>query len=169
MIRAHAVPVPSDSVLAPLYVGADLLDAFAIHLPAGASDDIEVLARITFERQAGWIRALTWMRDAVMTTVGVKSSRAIGVAAAARGPVIGYFPVLSKSAGELVVGADDRHLDFRAAILLRTVAAGGRELVVVTVVHCHNRLGRTYLAVIAPFHRTILRANLERAVRVMEG
>ena len=169
MIRAHAVPVPSDSVLAPLYVGADLLDAFAIHLPAGASDDIEVLARITFERQAGWIRALTWVRDAVMTTVGVKSSRAIGVAAAARGPVIGYFPVLSKSAGELVVGADDRHLDFRAAILLRTVAAGGRALVVVTVVHCHNRLGRTYLALIAPFHRTILRANLERAIRVMEG
>jgi hypothetical protein len=35
MIKAHAVPVPSDSVLAPLYVGADLLDAFAIHLPAG--------------------------------------------------------------------------------------------------------------------------------------
>ena len=153
MIKAHAVPVPSDSVLAPLYVGADLLDAFAIHLPAGASDDLEVLARALFERQAGWIRALTWVRDAVMATVGVKSSRAIGAAAAARGPVIGYFPLLSKSAGELVVGEDDRHLDFRVAILLRTGAAGGRELVVVTVVHCHNRLGRTYLAVIAPFHR----------------
>ena len=41
---------PSDSVLAPLYVGADLLDAFAIHLPAGASDDPEVLARVAFER-----------------------------------------------------------------------------------------------------------------------
>jgi hypothetical protein len=40
MIKAHAVPVPSDSVLAPLYVGADLLDALAIHLPAGASDDL---------------------------------------------------------------------------------------------------------------------------------
>src|SRR6266481_2672018 len=133
IIKAHAVPVPSDSVLAPLYVGADL-------------------------------------RDAVMATVGVKSSRAIGAAAAARGlQVIGYLPLLSKSAGELVMGGDDRHLDFRAAILLRTGAVGGRELVVVTVVHCHNRLGRTYLAVIAPFHRTILRANLERAVRVMEG
>jgi hypothetical protein len=69
----------------------------------------------------------------------------------------------------MVVGEDDRHLDFRAAILQRTDAAGGRELVVVTVVHCHNRLGRTYLAVIAPFHRTILRANLERAVRMMES
>jgi hypothetical protein len=169
MFKAHAVPVPSDSVLAPLYVGADLLDAFAIHLPAGANDDLEVLARAGFERPAGWIRALTWVRDAMMATVGVKSSRAIGAAAAARGPVIGYFPLLSKSAGELVVGEDDRHLDFRVAILLRTGAAGGRELVVVTVVHCHNRLGRTYLAVIAPFHRAIARANLERAARVMEG
>src|SRR5580704_11419773 len=79
-----------------------------------------------------WMRSLTWVRDAVMATVGVKSSRAIGAAAAARGPVIGYFPLLSKSAGELVVGGDDRHLDFRVAVLLRTGAAGGRELVVVT-------------------------------------
>ena len=48
MIKARAVPVPSDSVLAPLYVGADLVDAFAIHLPAVASDDLEVLARALF-------------------------------------------------------------------------------------------------------------------------
>ena len=168
MIKARAVPAPSDNVLAPLYAGADLLDAFAIHLPAGAADDLEMLARALFERQAGWIRALTWVRDAVMATVGVKSSRAIGAAAAARGSVIGYFPLLSKSAGELVVGEDDRHLDFRVAILLRTGAAGERELVVVTVVHCHNRLGRTYLAVIAPFHRTIVRATLQRTARILE-
>src|SRR5256885_1682046 len=92
MIKAHAVPVPSDSVLAPLYVGADLLDAFATHLPAGASDDLEVLARALFERQAGGICALTWGRDAVMATGGGKSSRAIGAAAAARGSGIGCFP-----------------------------------------------------------------------------
>ena len=170
MIEAHAVPIPSDSVLAPLYVGADLLDAFAIHLPAGASDDPEVLARVAFERQAAWIRALTWVRDAVMATAGVKSSRAIGAAAATRGlQVIGYFPVLSKSARELVMGGDDRHLDFRVGVQQRPGVPAGRELVVATVVHCHNRLGRMYLAAIAPFHRTILQANLERAIRVMEG
>ena len=169
MIKARVVPVPSDSVLAPLYVGADLLDAFAIHLPAGASDNLEVLARVAFERQAWWIRALTGLRDAIMAPVGVKSSRTVGAAAAARGPVIGYFPLLSKSAGELVMGGDDRHLDFRVAVLLRTGAAGGRELVVVTVVHCHNRLGRTYLAAITPFHRVIARASLEQAARAMGG
>jgi hypothetical protein len=167
MTKAHAVPAPSDSALAPLYTDADLLDAYAIQLPVGANGDLEALARAGFERQAWWIRALTRLRDVVMSTVGVKSSRAVGLAAAARGPVIGFFPVLSKNAEELVVGEDDRHLDFRVAILQRAGAAGGRELVVVTVVHCHNWLGRTYLAAITPFHRVIARASLEQAARAI--
>jgi hypothetical protein len=160
--------MPTNSALAPLYAGADLLDAFAIRLPAEASDDLEVLARAAFERPAGWIRALTRIRDVVMATIGVKSSRAIGLAAARRGPVIGYFPLLSRSATELIVGADDRHLDFRVTIQLRADAVNRRELVVATVVHCHNRLGRIYLTTIAPFHRAIARANLEQAARAME-
>src|SRR2546423_13578324 len=113
MIKARAVPVPSDSVLAPLYVGADLVDAFAIHLPAGASDDLEVLARTLFERQAWGIRALTWGRDAGMATVGVKSSRAIGAAAAGRGAGVGYFSPLSERGGGVGGGGGGRHLGFR--------------------------------------------------------
>ncbi|MGT2503730.1 DUF2867 domain-containing protein [Bradyrhizobium guangxiense] len=167
MTRAHAVPMPDNSVLAPLYAGADLLDAFAIQLPAGASDDVEVLARAALERQAWWIRALTRVRDVVMATVAVKSSRAVGLAAAARGPVIGFFPVLSKSATELILGADDWHLDFRVTIQLRANAANGRELVAGTVVHCHNWLGRIYLKTIAPFHRVIVPASLEQAARAV--
>ncbi len=165
MNRARAVPMPGDCSLAPLYADADLLDAYAVRLPPGASDDLEALARAGFERSAWWIRALMRVRDMVMATVGVKSSRAIGRAAATRGPVIGFFPLLSRSATELILGADDRHLDFRVAVQLRTDASGGRELVVATVVHCHSRLGRNYLAAITPFHRVIARANLEQAAR----
>ena len=167
--KARAVPMPSNSVLVPLYAGADLLDAFAITLPVQASDDVEVLARIALERQAGWIRALVRVRDVVMAPAGVASSRAVGLAGAARGPVIGFLPLLSKSATELILGADDSHLDFRVTVQIRTDATNGRELLAGTVVHCHNRLGRLYLATIAPFHRVIMRANLERAVREMRA
>ena len=45
------------------------------------------------------IRALTWVRDAVMATVGVKSSPA-----ATRGSVIGYFDLAS--AAEHVSGSE---------------------------------------------------------------
>jgi hypothetical protein len=167
--KARAVPMPSNSVLAPLYADADLADAFAIRLPGNASDDLEELARTAFERPAGWIRALTYVRDRVMATVGVKSSTAVGLAGSTRGPVIGYLPLLSQSATELILGADDRHLDFRVTVQLRADAANGRELLAGTVVHCHNRLGRVYLATIAPFHRVIMRANLQRAVREMRA
>jgi hypothetical protein len=167
MTKARPVPMPTNSVLAPLYANADFYDAFAIRLPAGASDDPEVLARAALERQAWWIRALTRLRDVVMATVAVKSSRAVGAAAAAHGPVIGFFPVLSKSATELVVGADDWHLDFRVTIQHRDDAAHGREMVAGTVVRCHNRLGRIYLATIKPFHRVIVRTSLEQAAKAM--
>lgn len=160
--------MPADGALVSLYKGADLLDAFAIGLPVGADDNLEIIARAAFERPAGWIRALTWVRDTVMARVGVKSSSAIGVEAAARGQVIGYFPVLLATPTELGVGVDDRHLDFRAAFGLRPADTGGCELVAVTVVHCHNNLGRAYLTTIAPFHRLIVQANLERAVKELE-
>jgi Protein of unknown function (DUF2867) len=38
--------------------------------------------------------------------------------------------------------------------------------VVSTVVHCHNRLGRTYITLIAPFHRRVVEAGLRRAARL---
>lgn len=81
-----------------------------------------------------------------------------------RGDVIGFFPVLAKHDREIILGADDRHLDFRAVVLLRTQPDGQRELVAVTVVHCRNLLGRLYLATIAPFHRAVVRSNLEQVL-----
>lgn len=71
--------------------------------------------------------------------------------------------MLSQSANELILGEEDRHLDFRGAALVRA-GADRRELVVVTVVHCHNALGRGYLLAIGPFHRAIVKASLARAV-----
>src|SRR5258708_37681257 len=85
MTEAYAVPVPTDSALAPLYVGADLLDAFAIHLPAGGSAELEVPGGARCERQGGGIRALTRVRDAVMGTVRGQSAGAVGGASPARG------------------------------------------------------------------------------------
>ena len=41
--------------------------------------------------------------------------------------------------------------------------AGGRATVVVTtVVHIHNLLGRVYMAVVTPFHRRIVPTMLRR-------
>ena len=57
MTKAHAVPAPTSS-LEPLYAGTDLLDAFAICLPVGASEDIEGAGarRVRTDRRGGYAR-----------------------------------------------------------------------------------------------------------------
>jgi hypothetical protein len=164
-VRTRAVTPPANGALAGLYPGADLVDAYAVLLPAGASEDPAVLMRRALATQPGWARGLMAVRDRVMRVFKVKTSTRIGAAATAAGrEQVGFFPVVSRSATEIVVGEDDRHLDFRTALQVRG-EAGAREVVVTTVVQCHNALGRTYLLAITPFHKLIVRAGLQRVAR----
>jgi Protein of unknown function (DUF2867) len=163
------VPPPSETRIADLFAGADLVDAYAIHLPPDSSRDIETLARFMFGHPALWFRILLALRDAMVAGFGIKT--AAGLRKASSGDIAGriyMFRIIAIGTDEMILGEDDMHLDFRASVLLRSNAAGsdGRtEIVVTTVARCHNRLGRIYLAVIAPFHRIVVRSILKRASR----
>ncbi|MDI1286606.1 MAG: DUF2867 domain-containing protein [Reyranella sp.] len=147
--------------MAGLFPGANLADAFAIRLPAGSSRDVTKLSRFMFAEPAPWFHTLLGARDALVAGFGIKTSKQLRATAPAEGADrIFIFRVHSVSANEVILGEDDIHLDFRASVLIRS-----DELVVTTVVHCHNLLGRLYLALIAPFHRLVVKANLQRAAR----
>ncbi|WP_210644068.1 DUF2867 domain-containing protein [Pseudomonas sp. Tri1] len=158
------VPVPSRSGITHLYTSMNLADAFAIRLPAGTSRDPDLLARFIFSHQPSWIGWLMNVRDTVVACFGLKTARHL----ASLANRIGVFKVYSTSQTEIVLGEDDKHLDFRISILCSGEAEpeGSRQLVFSTVVHCHNRLGRAYIFVIAPFHRLVVKASLLRAARV---
>lgn len=164
-----SVPVPSTSGVACVYPSMQLADAFSIQLPGEASDDASVLARFLVAHQPAWVGWLTALRDVLVAGFGLKTARHLASLAPDAGAGrIGIFKVYSAERTEVVLGEDDRHLDFRVSVLCApdAVAQGARRLIVSTVVHCHNRLGRTYLFVIAPFHRMVVRASLRRAARV---
>jgi hypothetical protein len=81
-------------------------------------------------------------------------------------PHIDFFPVLAVEANELIVGANDSHLDFRIAVVhrqRRETPTNQKEVVLASVVRCHNRTGKLYITLIAPFHRLVVRAMLKRA------
>ncbi len=147
---------PAESRLSEWYAGASLTDSFAVALPPGAPADVDTLATLLFADPPLWFTILLAIRDRVMTLFGVKASHTLSA-----GEHIAFFPVLSRSADEIVLGADDRHLDFRASVLLRT----DRTLVATTVVRCHNLLGRLYLAAILPFHILVVNDALRRLRR----
>ena len=69
---------------------------------------------------------------------------------------IGGFPVLSECEDQIVVGFDDSHLDFRLVIRVEPQSTGLNQVSIATLVDRHNALGRTYIAVVTPFHKLIV-------------
>lgn len=166
---ARPVSLPAQSGILRLYASVDLADAFAIPLPAGATGNPDTLARFIFRQQPAWIGWLTRIRDLVVARFGLKTAKQLAtLGGAAHAGRVGIFKVYSTNAHEIVVGEDDKHLDFRVSVLCSHGLApdDGRELTLSTVVHCHNLPGRVYLLVIAPFHRLVVKASLRRAARV---
>ena len=72
------------------------------------------------------------------------------------------FPVISNEPDEIVLGFDDRHLDFRIVVQTETIDSERTAVRMMTLVNRHNLLGRVYLAVIMPFHKLIVGTTLSR-------
>lgn len=151
---------PANSRIAELFGDADLLDCYAIDLASRNSSDMRALATTIFESPPAWFRILMLIRDTAIGVFGVKTSNQMRLTTPLK-HTIEFFPVQSEDQDEIVLGEDDIHLDFRFS-LLRQQTSKGQHLYATTVVHCHGGLGRSYLAVIEPFHRLVVRSNLAR-------
>ena len=151
---------PSDSLIADWYAQAQLLDSYAVVIPSTPSRNMRQLATLALGDPPVWFRTLLAMRDAAVSPFGVKSSRALrqGNPNEAR---VDFFPVLQEQENEIVLGENDRHLDFRLS-LLRIRSGSEMQIVATTAVHVHNRLGSAYLAVIRPFHHLVVKRSMAR-------
>lgn len=120
----------------------------------------EAAARQAFDAMPRWVGALMALRNLVVRPFGLRHDPR---AAAPGAPRIGMFPVISSSPNEIVLGFDDRHLDFRIVVLTEPCGEGGTRIALMTLIRRHNLLGRTYLAAITPLHKLIVAAALARA------
>lgn len=167
--RVTPVSLPQESGIANIYPSPNLADAYTIELPSGALVNPELLARFIFSQQARWVSSLMAVRDAVVGRFGLKTAKQLtSLGAESETGRVGIFKIYGTSPSEVVLGEDDKHLDFRISVLCSgSPSPGGkRHLTLSTVVRCHNRMGRLYILVIAPFHRLIIQSSLRRAARI---
>lgn len=108
-----------------------------------------------------WARALLRLRNALVAPLRLKSDGMNDVQSEA--DCIGIFPILQETKDRIVVGFDDRHLDFRI-IVDRSEDVQAIRLRATTLVNRHSTLGRIYIVIITPFHRLIVRSVLKNAV-----
>jgi len=152
-VRETTPAVDTDALLP----GAQFADAFCIEV--GDRDlDARRAAERMIARQPRWAEALLTLRNLLVAPLGLKTS---GANPDLPRDMIGIFPVVSETPDRLVAGFNDRHLDFRIVVDV-SAPDNSRRVTATTVVKTHNRLGRTYLAVIMPFHRLIVPALLRQ-------
>jgi hypothetical protein len=140
-----------------LLAGAQFVDAYSIVVDGSRLDARDAAERMVL-RQPRWAEALLTLRNMLVTPLGLKTS---GASRTTPREMIGIFPIVSETPGQLVAGFNDSHLDFRFVVDVAT--SGDRQQVTATtLVLTHNLVGRTYLALIMPFHRLIVRAMLRQ-------
>jgi hypothetical protein len=105
------------------------------------------------------------LRNTLVRPFGPKTTRLAvsALTALEPGAVVGIFRVCARSDNEIILGDDDRHLDFRIGIL-RQVENGQIAVIVSTIVSFHNWLGHLYFVPVQPFHRVIVPVLMRRAV-----
>jgi uncharacterized protein DUF2867 len=145
--------VDTDALLA----GAQFADAFRVEV-AERDLDARHAAERMMARQPRWAEALVKLRNMLVAPFGLKTS---GASATAPREMIGIFPVLSQTPDRLIAGFNDSHLDFRVVVDVAT-SGTARSVTLTTLVLTHNWFGRTYLAIIMPFHRLIAPALLRQ-------
>src|SRR5215218_1909781 len=152
------IEVDVNAELRNLLPGADFADAYSRTVEDPRLDAISA-ARRAIEQQPGWVRVLMRLRDAIVRPLGLRTADDPSLARLER---IGLFPVISSTPERVVLGFNDSHLDFRLVIDVATLGELRRQVIVTTLVQTHNWLGRTYLALVMPFHRRIVPAMLAR-------
>ena len=151
--------VAPDTNTAPLLAGAQFADAFRIDVDGAHLDARQVAVRMT-SRSPRWAEALTRLRNLLVGPFGLKTS---GETETPRRETIGLFPVLAETPDRMIMGFNDKHLDFRVVVdVVPPGSVPSQQVTLTTLVKTHNRFGRIYLAIITPFHRLIAPAMLRR-------
>lgn len=146
-------PQPAGSVLP----GADFADAFRIDGLA-QSETAEDVARRLPHATPAWVDRLMSLRGLLVRPFGLKT----GFPEEHRAKTL--FPMIASSPDQVVLGMNDKHLDFRLVIDVGK-AGDTNQATFTTFVKTHNPGGRLYITLIKPFHRVIVPAMMRQAFR----
>lgn len=149
------------------FENGDFLDCYSARI-GQADAPIHKIAQRIFVDLPGWINLLLAIRDFGVTPFGLKTTAQLPRTTEPRGSIevgdhINFFQVRSISENEIILGEDDRHLDFRISVYRDRESAD--QISLATWVRTHNRLGRLYLRMIAPFHVLIVNTRLAGLAR----
>jgi len=131
------------------------------------------IGKAFFTSSPRWINNLLKVRDKIVNYFGLKISKIdenellikLHSFSFKSGEQIGLFKVIDKTDFELILGEDDKHLNFRISLLINNSSESfKKELILSTSVLYNNNFGKIYFYTIKPFHRIIVPVMLKRVM-----
>ncbi len=167
MVVVRKTDLAKDSRLHGFVGKSDFLDCYSVDIGRADVPLIEVAQRI-FTGLPCWINSLLAARDIGVGFVGLKKTSSLPRNDVIRpsvevGEPINFFRVRSIDENEVILGEDDRHLDFKIAV--HRDCERPSRISLATWVHTHNPLGDAYLRMISAFHVLIVNARLAALAR----
>ncbi|MDR1893391.1 MAG: DUF2867 domain-containing protein [Spirochaetales bacterium] len=88
-----------------------------------------------------------------------------------RNEQVGGFKVFDRNEDEVILGMDDRHLNFRVSLLKEKDNNNSNVniLSITTVVAYNNILGWLYFLIVKPFHKIVVPIELKAMVNDLQG
>ncbi|MFC1532765.1 DUF2867 domain-containing protein [Thermodesulfobacteriota bacterium] len=162
-IIIEKIEVPHRAMATYEFTPLDYVDAFCVKLFDDLPLSMTELAHHLFgkiESYPAYVRFLLRLRDLLVKPFGLHTATDMEEMIDDV-DWIGFFKIYQRSEDEIIIGADDKHLDVRVS-LLRTVHDDKPFLTVSTFVRMNNFLGKVYFAVIKPFHKIIVPATIKK-------
>ena len=132
------------------------------------------IGKAFFKSGPEWIGKLFTLRNKIVSVFGLKTSGNIGDRQhqldnfkCEAGERLGLFKVFNKTDNEVVLGEDDKHLNFRVSLFLdhSQIDLSKKVLTISTTVEFNNWFGRLYFLPVKPFHKFIVPAMLRGIIR----
>lgn len=159
--------IPRSSIISSDFGRIDYADSYMAEMDFGAHT-VDYLTAKFFISIPGWAKSLLKLRNFLVRFIGLHGDGLPQVDEP--DPAVRYepgnqavfFTVLSRNENEIVMGEQDKHLDFRTSMLIDRES---KRIYVNTIVHFHNALGRNYFKPVKPFHKLIIKSMLKKFIR----
>lgn len=170
-INIEKVQVPHASLIAGALDRVDYSDNYSAAFRSPRLLTPVDAAKAFFRSFPRWVVFLMRMRNAVAALFRLKTGDGDAVEADLErftgelGQSVVGFEVFGSAPGEILMGANDRHLDFRLSFFLDG-NGGNFSVSAATTVKFNGWLGVAYFLPVRPFHRIIMPVIIRRMINM---
>lgn len=175
-MKIRKIEFPEKSVLSQEKKDFDYIDSFKGEIRNECINSSE-MGKAFFTSGPQWGKKMFAFRNNVVKLFGLKTGAENGKIQDHQdftcevGDQVGLFKVFGKTNNEIILGEDDKHLDFRISLLYDNAENENKKnsLTISTTVKFHNWLGVFYFLPVRPFHKLIVPSMLKRMINQLEN